>query len=252
VLQRPDAVGRVIVEHVKVWAPKPGQPVNLMDVEAYILSLRSSYRFERLLCDAWNASLLQSRLQAAGLPARLVTVEQVALDRIITSLKGLFSARKIIVPESETYLIEQLESLRVLEARNARRDLVKFAPSGSGISAGEHDDAAVALGLSIMDGYGRQGMRADRNVGHAVMAPMTICGEETANNRGLDAGCYLWGGMRLPRGPVCAECPGNVSTKAARNELSPGMDLREFVRLGRIRPNQWIATRQLHHAFSLV
>lgn len=43
------------------------------------------------------------------------------------------------------------DGLRTLETRTPRRDLLKFAPSGTGPDASRHDDAAVALGLCLID-----------------------------------------------------------------------------------------------------
>ena len=63
-----------------------------------------------------------------------------------------------------SYLCEQLEALRTFETRTPRRDLLKLAPSGTGPEASQHDDAAIALGLCLIDD------RVRNRIGRTMMA----------------------------------------------------------------------------------
>lgn len=236
VIGHPDGEGRFVVDVCQVWKPAPGEPVSFTEIEASVIAWARRLHLRRLDVDQWNAKLLVERLQTARVPARSISVEQSKLDKVITALKGAFSKRQIRIPAGHSYLVEQLESLRVLETRTPRRDLLKFAPSGKGADASAHDDACVALGLCLLD--------RDLHLGRVVMAEQETCLlPEVAHD------CYLVGGMFLPHGAPCTSCPGHVSTRAAllRMEASgewSGGGLRAFVAAGKIERNTWANGRR--------
>jgi hypothetical protein len=185
---------------------------------------------------------LCERLRRAGVLARQVGVEQTMVNRIITTTKGAFSRRAIQIPETMTYLFEQLEALRTLETRTPRRDLLKFAPSGTGPEASQHDDAAIALGLCLVDDAIRD------KLGRVTMDEQRDC---NLGLNGIHAESVLWGGPHMPAGDrLCLrDCPGFVSTRRAhaRHEARGGepMDLRTFISSGRIAPNRYASGRRL-------
>ena len=136
---------------------------------------------------------------------------------------------------SSVALLEQLESVQVVEGRSARRDLVKFAPSGTGLDAGAHDDLVVALGLAletVSEGIGRLAV--------AEMPAGCFLNELT--------GCYVGGGYALPVDPVCRACPGHVSIQAAyaAHQARGGepVDVRGFARTF-MKPNMAILNARI-------
>lgn len=249
VLVRYDPDGRVIVEHVKIWKPDADQPVAFTAVEDHLVSLRASYNIKRLIADQWNAKLLSERLTRAGIPTYLVTVEQTRINEIITIVKGAFGRRLIRIPSKETFLIEQLESLRVLETRTPRRDLLKLAPSGSGPNASEHDDAAIALGLALCERWRGEDFKPDPRIGRVQIAEMPH-GCLLANHFRTSVACYLWDRLSLPSDPLCRrECPGHQSVlgavEAHRTRTGEALDPRTFLQRGLIQPNSFITTKQV-------
>jgi hypothetical protein len=145
-----DRRGAFVVDVCQVWKPSE-RAIEFTDIKDAVLRWHRVLPMKALNVDQWNAKLLVEVLQRAGVPARLIGVEQTRLNEVITVLKTTFSRRAIRISPSQTYLLEQLEALRVLETRTPRRDLLKFAPSGTGLDASQHDDAAVALGLALTD-----------------------------------------------------------------------------------------------------
>ena len=76
------------------------------------------------------------------------------------------------------------------------------------------------------------------------MAPMPHgCAIENYFRTRID--CALFGGMLLPIDKACRECPGWITTTAARDELAPGQDLRMFVQSGRVKPNAFVLNRKM-------
>ena len=202
------ATGKFIVRVVRTWRPEPGRPVDLMRVEEEIVDLSRRWPVQRLVCDAWNASLLISRLRNIGIPAKTVGIDPTRLSRVTTLLKSAFSRRAIEIPRHERDLIEQLDSLEITEGsmQSARRDLVKLQPGGT-FGAAAHDDVAVAVGLALES--------CEKSIGMLQLPPMTTCWR--AYNMGLRGpDCYLAGrsGMVPPGNePSCKECPAHQAVR---------------------------------------
>jgi Phage Terminase len=239
------AGGRFAVDLCQVWRPRDGRSIAFVDIEDAIIAAHARLPMSVLNIDQWNAKLLSERLARAGVPARTVGVEQTRLNEIITVLKSAFTRRAIRIPASETYLIEQLEALRVLETRTPRRDLLKFAPSGTGLDPSQHDDAAVALGLCLID------RTIKDRIGRESMAPIASC---NLADRGLIpnvSACFLAGGMYVPAGhrECIRDCAAFRSTRAAKEAHDAaggeGMGLREYVASGRIAPCEFMSRQAM-------
>ena len=238
-----DADGKFIVDVCQVWKPTVNKAIDFTAIEDAIIGWNRQLKMERLNIDQWNAQLLVQRLRNAGVPAKQVSVEQTMLNRIITVMKTAFTRRAIRLRPTETYLLEQLEALKILESRTPRRDLLKFAPSGTGTDASQHDDAAVALGLCLV-------ALKDR-IGRVVMDEMPH-GCNLENDGRIRAGqCFLLGGNHVPAGErLCLhECPGFVSVKRAllahHERGGEPLDYRSFVRAGHIAANRFVNRRGL-------
>ena len=234
--------GKAVVLETRTFRGTSSQPVDLTMVEETIADLYRRFRPQRCVMDAWQAALMATRLNARRIPTRLVTTESAKLDRIITRLKSAFARRCIRLAPTETALIEQLESVEVMEGRIGKRDTLRFKPSGVGVGVGLHDDLVVSLGLAL-DEVG------DR-VGQVMMDPMDRCALEDHNGNSPVNWCYLFEGEFVPSStfPVrCASCPGHVSTQRAhRAHLARGgvHDPRTFVQVGAIKPNDYIRDRK--------
>jgi hypothetical protein len=236
-----DARGTFVTDLCHVWKPEPGTPISFTDIENTIIGWHRRLRLARLSIDQWNARLLCERLQIAGVPAKTVGVELTMINRIITVTKTAFAKRAIKIPASCSYLFEQLEALRTLETRTPRRDLLKFAPSGTGPEASQHDDAAIALGLCLVNDLVR-----DR-IGRVMMAEHDRCAVEDYHGQAL---CPI-AGEGPSALPGCLRCPGYVSTRVAYEDyLASGaewIDLPTFATT-KIAANNFIARRKFRRA----
>lgn len=236
-----DEDARLVVDVVRTWRGTPANPVSLVAVEDEILALHRRFRFRQLVLDQWQARQLCEQLQRQGVPARLVSIESTKLDKLVSLMKRAFSQRLVRVPARESDLLEQLESVQVIEAGtrgNRRRDLLRFQP-GEHAGAGAHDDLVVTLALLLEI--------CERSIGALAMHEIPRC-EVEAFFRTPDADCYLWQGNSLPVQPQCRDCAAHLSTKAAREvfqaRTGEPIGLREFVRKGHVRPNRFAADRR--------
>ena len=234
-----DADARVVVDLVRTWRPENGQKVQLEDVEIEIRRLARLFPCDRIIFDQWQAEFMQQRLVRSGLPAVLVTFEASRQDRVITLLKSVFSKRQIRIPAHEIHLIEQLESVQAVESR--RRDLLKFAPSGTGIEAGQHDDIVVALALGLE--------HVQAGIGKVALADMSNgCALEYQEPL---VDCMLWGGMYPATARVCRTCPGLVSAAAIHQrylERGGDLDIRTWLHTGGVQPNRFVINKRLRLA----
>lgn len=200
--------GAVRVVLTRLWRGTPTRPVDLTAVEREVISLARRFPPEQITVDQWQAALMVQRMQQAGFHAKTVTVESSRLDRIITILKRAFAGRHVRIGAHETALLDQLESVRVVEGRTARRDLVKFAPSGTGLDAGQHDDLVVALGLAMEQHGGEKiGRWALAEMKHCLLAANGVAGPES---------CVILGGhIGYMPDPICQQhCVGMRSARA--------------------------------------
>ncbi|HUK36983.1 MAG TPA: hypothetical protein VLV86_23875, partial [Vicinamibacterales bacterium] len=240
-----DADANAVVVFTEMFRGTPEQPVDLMAVEDRIVEIAQAFTLEQCLIDSWQAQLMATRLTRRGVPTKLVTFEASRIDRVITLLKGAFARRQVRIPEHETALIEQLESVQIVEGRVGKRDTLKFAPSGKGPAVSAHDDLVVAMALALE-------VLRDR-VGRVTMDEMPFgCG---LRNRGHHADCYLWRGNYVPVGhPECVRhCAGHLSTERARvayeQRTKTFIGRREFVQAGLIHPNEYALSRVMEDRF---
>jgi hypothetical protein len=158
---------KAVVESVRIWKGTPETPVDLTAVETHVLDLATRYTITRLVSDAWQAVFMVQRLSKAGVFAKTHTITSAVLDAVVTILKRVASNRLLTFSARETALAEQLEAIKTIESR--RRGLVKFAPSGSGQDASQHDDIVFALGLALIE------LEQRGALGHLRMADMAEC-----------------------------------------------------------------------------
>lgn len=235
-----DGDGRFVVDVCDVWRPRPGEPVALTEVRERVAAWHRRLPVTTLRVDQWNAKLLVEDLRRAGVPATLIGVEQGRLNQIITVMKSAFSTRAIRLAPTQTYLLEQLEALKVLETRSPRRDLLKFAPSGTGLDASQHDDAAVALGLCLIEVKDRLGRVTLEEMPDGCQSQMDWAYQ-----------CLLNGGDLMPADRLChRHCPGLISLKALyqRHETRTGQPFpsyREFLHSGLVGPNRHLTAKRL-------
>lgn len=89
-------IKRFNVVHLQYWAPlKMRQPVPVTEVENYIVSLHSKFRFKQISFDQWGSMETLSKLESAGLPVVLKVFNKEYKDKIYLKLLEVFRERRI-------------------------------------------------------------------------------------------------------------------------------------------------------------
>lgn len=213
--------GRLVVDVVRTWRPRPDQAVSLLAVADELRDLYTRFPWSDLVVDQSQSAAMVEMLQREGIPARILDVTAADQNRLTTGLKAAFARRLVAIPESATDLIEQLESVRAVETR---RGLLKLAEGDRAAGdARAHDDLAFCLGLLID--------MAGPELGRGVL-PLTACNRQQS---GLSSdACFLfsepgdYSAAIYSSDPCCQSCSGYRHVVDRWRDDPQGCDLRGF------------------------
>ncbi len=134
VVRLDEATGLFCVLHLVGWVPRPGERVNLEEVEAAARKYQAT-----VYLDPWQGVLLGQRLGARGVDAREFTFSGEGRRKLFGTLLDVIRRRRLRShPHAE--LKQELLALEVRESLSGYR--VDHKSSG-------HDDATVAVGLAL-------------------------------------------------------------------------------------------------------
>jgi hypothetical protein len=89
-------IKKFIVDHIQFWAPiQMKQPVQVGDVETYLIDLHQKFQFKQISFDQWHSQDTISKLQSAGLPAVLRVFNKEYKDKIYINLLEAFRNKRI-------------------------------------------------------------------------------------------------------------------------------------------------------------
>jgi hypothetical protein len=134
------ASGRVVIDRLLGWAPRPKEPVRLDVVLPQLAMELAAYGVTELLGDQFGATQFRELLRRHGISYREVVFSSESKRDMYGSLRSLLTAEKIDLLDHE----DSLRELRSLEARVTPSGNVKIeAPQ----RAGFHDDYADVLAV---------------------------------------------------------------------------------------------------------
>ena len=145
----PNAQSRVVVDNLKVWRGTRLRPVQLSEVEDWLVLVAKLYNNARIHCDPSEARGLLQRLQARGVRAEAFLFTTQSVGRLGQALHLALKSGLLWIPR-DADLLEELGRVRLI-------------PTGIGQArldhdSGQHDDRAVAIGIAtaiLMEGsYG--------------------------------------------------------------------------------------------------
>jgi phage terminase large subunit-like protein len=132
---------RVIVDRMKVWTPRPGAPVSLDDVRAWITEFCRSYRAP-LIYDPSQAYLMVEQLRRAGVICREFIFGTQSVGKLATAIMQALRGRLLTLPDDEE-LKSEILSVRLRET----------APNVLRIdhASGSHDDRVIATAMAVYE-----------------------------------------------------------------------------------------------------
>ncbi len=138
VAHRPSGSTQIVVDQMRVWSPRRGQPIDHADVERWCREMARDFR-ARLHVDPHEARGLLQRLQADGVRAEPFVFSTTSVGRLGVLLHRLIAEHQILLPADEE-LVDELAHVR----------LRRMGPGAYRLDhdRGRHDDRAVALALA--------------------------------------------------------------------------------------------------------
>lgn len=141
---------RVIVDHIHMWKPKNGHPVQIDEVDSYMLELATKFKFSSITYDHWGSQGSIQKLQTYGLNVKKTTYNGQFQNQIYSELYELFVSNRIDFYGLSTPIKVKekgIEFTRDLDEVNEAKEQFKFLQrklKGSQFKieaqSGKHDD----------------------------------------------------------------------------------------------------------------
>jgi hypothetical protein len=139
--------GRVVaLDRMGVWQGTRAAPVQLDEVEAWLLQAWAEYGHPPVVADPYQAAQLAQRLRARGVFVVEHAFTQQSVSRLALRMHGLIADHALALPD-DPELLDELANVRLRETSPGVYRLDH--------DPGRHDDRAIALALSawgLLDG----------------------------------------------------------------------------------------------------
>ena len=87
---------RFFVDHIQFWAPvHMKQPVDISEVETYLIDLHSKFRFKQISFDQWHSLEIVKKLENMGMPVTVKVFNKQYKEKIYSDLLEVFRKRNI-------------------------------------------------------------------------------------------------------------------------------------------------------------
>jgi len=88
----------IVVDHMKHWHPLPGKPIQIDEVDNYVVGLKRKFPLAMITYDQWNHQSSVQKLKKAGIPHKLTQFGQRHKCAIYNELEQLVNMGRLIIP----------------------------------------------------------------------------------------------------------------------------------------------------------
>ncbi len=146
---QPKGLQRVVVDHLERWSGSRKRPIQLQDVEDWIMAYSQRYNRCKVVCDPDQFIGNIQSLNRRGVRAVAFTFSSTSVGQIATALVQAFRNRQIWVPDYKG-LRDELIRVRLRETAPGVTRLTHDKLKG-------HDDQAVVIALACHELLGKFG-----------------------------------------------------------------------------------------------
>jgi hypothetical protein len=132
------AENRVVLDRIAVWQGSRLKPVNIEEVETWILEASKRYNRAHVVGDPWQAVGMFQSLRSKGVKVDEYAMTSSSTGRLAATLFNAIRDGALALPADEE-LIDELAHVRLRETSPSVFKMENVS--------GRHDDRAVALGL---------------------------------------------------------------------------------------------------------
>ncbi len=130
---------KIVLDRMEVWAGTGANPVQLSEVEAWLVEAAFAYRSATVRADPWQSVGSAQRLRSRGVRVEEFTFSASSVGRLASTLHLLLKNHQLAIPDDE----ELLDELRNVRLRESSPGVVRLDHDADG-----HDDRAIALALA--------------------------------------------------------------------------------------------------------
>ena len=184
---------KIVVDHLKYWHPTPDKPIQVSDVDNYVIALKKRFNLAYVTYDQWNSMGSINKLNKAGIPAKLARFTQKYKMHIYTELYNLVISEKIEIPRHKLLQNEMINlqkrfspnGFSVFPKRegDCRSDDVLDAVAGAVFNCMSVSSSGNKLPSGVMASTGMTGQGMGNRVWQGMQGPIGIGGgEQVAKN----------------------------------------------------------------------
>lgn len=130
---------RVVVDRQEVWAGSKSHPVDLGDVEAWLVEAHRAYNRAKVIVDPWQSVHLAQRLRARRVAVTEFTFNSQSVGRLAVTLFRLLRAHLVDLDGDDDELLDELANVRIRETQPGVYR-IDHDPD-------RHDDRVISLAL---------------------------------------------------------------------------------------------------------
>ena len=110
----------LVMDHIKLWTPKEGKPIQIDEVDEYVVDLNRRFHLGLVTYDQWNSQSSIEKLRKAGIPAQKTMFNKGYKIQIYDELYQLAATGKLKLPFHKTLRDEMLNLQRKFMAQGYR------------------------------------------------------------------------------------------------------------------------------------
>lgn len=102
----------MVLDHMMIWTPYKGKPINISEVDQYVIDLNRKFRLGLVTWDQWNSQSSIEKVRKAGIPAKCTPFSKRYKVQIYDELELLVNQKKLKCPYHKTLKLEMLHLQR--------------------------------------------------------------------------------------------------------------------------------------------
>jgi hypothetical protein len=132
-----------VVDRLQRWVPSKGRPVDLAEVQAWVVEINRAYRPGLVAIESWQAFSMLGTLRSLGVPVQEFVASGPSSSRVALALFDAIKATSLDLPD-DPELIRELQEVRLVASGGAAE---RYRLDHS---SGKHNDQAVAIGIALL------------------------------------------------------------------------------------------------------
>lgn len=102
---------RIIMDHIHHWTPTGDNPINVQEIDNYMIEMHKRFHFGLVTYDQWNSKASVINLRKNGVPAKETPFSRTYKQQIYDNFYQLVISQKILIPEHKL-LYHEMKNLQ--------------------------------------------------------------------------------------------------------------------------------------------